>query len=116
MSNLVNNAQNIPVYKSGDIILLDDEYCLSCDIYTQTNIFTKTFVKVYCPHCNEEINECVGASDISCVPDNDKTDVLTTIYQHLRVKHSNEFVAIKNNSFNWKTKIAKFTLVKKIFM
>lgn len=103
-------------YKSGDIILIDDEYCLKCDFYVKTNIFTKWFVKTQCPLCDENITECLGLEQYFNERTSNNNVNLTKLFSHIRKSHTDDLVCIKNISSDVKKEIVKFTLKKKVIL
>lgn len=101
-------------YKTSDIILIDDEYCVRCDFYDSTNIFTRWYVETKCPFCHINIVECLGfATDYKARTSNNKIDLIK-FFEHLRKSHNENFISIKNIESDMKKEIVKFTLVKEI--
>ena len=116
MNNLLNNAQNVPIYKPGDVILLEDEYIATYKIdYEKSYGNTITHVIILCPCCNKEIETHKYSRYISSDLMN-SSDLLSMFHQHLRTIHSGEFVTVKNSYYDKKMNVFKFTLVKKIFI
>ena len=103
-------------YKTSDIILIGDEYCIGCEFYDKTNIFTRWYVDTKCPFCDENIVECLGfESDCFERKANNKIDLIV-FFKHLRKSHNENFISIKNIDSDMKKEIVKFTLVKKVIL
>jgi hypothetical protein len=103
-------------YKTSDIILIDDEYCVGCNFYDKTNIFTRWYVDTQCPFCDVNITECLEfVSDYNSRTVNNKIDLII-FFKHLRKSHSENFITIKNIESDMKKEIIKFTLVKKVIL
>jgi hypothetical protein len=94
--------------------MIDDEYCIRCNFYDETNIFTRYYIEIICPFCDENIIECLGfSSDYNERIANNKIDLMN-FFKHLRNLHCDNFISIKNIDSDVKKEIVKFTLVKKV--
>lgn len=114
--NESKNENENKKYKTYDIILIDDEYCIGCEFYNKTNVFTRLYIKTQCPFCDENITECLGfASDYNSRTLNNQFDLII-FFKHLRKSHQDNFIAIKNIKSDMKKEIIKFSLVKKVIL
>ena len=112
----ITNDNTNKKYKTSDIILIDDEYCIKCEFYDKTNIFTRWYVNTRCTFCDKDIVECLGfGSDYNAIKASNKID-LTVFFNHLRKSHNENFISIKNIDSDMKKEIVKFSLVKKVIL
>ena len=96
--------------------MIDDEYCIGCEFYEKTNIFTRWYVNTRCPFCDEYIVECLGfESYYYARKANNKIDLIV-LFNHLRKSHNENFISIKKIDPDMKKEIVKFTLVKKVIL
>jgi|688.fasta_scaffold506054_2 hypothetical protein len=101
-------------YKSDNSILVDNEYCVKCNFGCEGSIFTRYYVQVNCPLCQNVIMEHIGFGDdyMKIVFTNEFN--LVNIFTHIRNSHKDEFICIKNIISDVKSNIIKFTLTKKL--
>ncbi len=55
-----DDEHNKKIYKSGDIILIEDNYKINYDIKSERNIFIRHYVTIKCPICKKNISEYIG--------------------------------------------------------
>lgn len=102
------------IYKSNDMILIDDKYTIEYDIFSKRNIFIRHYVEMNCSFCEKEICQYIGM-DLDTDPEDIKFFPLE-LKNHLKKKHSDEFVCIKKLSINKKKQKCKLILKKKIIL
>ncbi len=104
-------------FKALDIILIDDEYSINYFIEDETsNIFPKKHIYIKCPFCSKKIREYLGLSGDADNLLNSGSYEPVAFESHLREAHNENFLAIKNKSFNKANNSIKFTLTKKIVL
>lgn len=112
-TNQVNQAKK---YKVGDIILVDDNYCLNCDFRTNKEIFLRYIVETKCPFCDEKIIDWLGFKEHFEHKTANNNIYMTQLFLHLRKEHKDEFIEIKNIKGDYEKELIKFTLVKKVVL
>jgi len=111
---LEDDKQKYKIYKTGDIILLDDEFNIGYDVESKKNIFTRHYANMNCPLCNEEIYEFISMG-YDKDPENIEFEP-TNIQNHLRKIHKDEFLTIKKSSIDITKKNCKLILIKKLIL
>lgn len=102
------------IYKSGDIILIEDNYIIGYNILSKINIFTRHYVKMNCQYCKKEIYQLIcnncdrDPESINFTPD--------ILINHIRKLHSDEFIAVKKSTIDLTNKICELTLIKKVLL
>ena len=102
------------VYKSYDVILLDDEYCIEYNFKDASfGEYERVNFIVNCPFCSTSIARCLyNEREIK----DDENNIPALLEEHLRQKHSEQFLVIKNKKTIAKKNLIQFTLTKRIVL
>lgn len=116
MSVLIDNEMSSNPCKilKNEIILIDDNYKITYDISSETNIFTKHFIECECPFCKKTVCQYLGEGyDKS--PRRIKFEPVN-IVKHIREFHSDNFISVKESKVNMETETIELILLKKIVL
>jgi hypothetical protein len=107
--NIIYNHIN-KIYKSGDIILIEDNYKISYEIESKRNIFLSNNVNIKYPICIKNLSECICMS-LDTDPYKIKFEP-TILENHLRQAHKDEIIYIKKKSkIDINKQICEFSLI-----
>jgi hypothetical protein len=102
------------IYKSGDIILIEDNYKIKYEIESERNIFIRHYATIKCPLCKKNISECIGMG-METDPSEIKFES-TQLENHFRQSHKDEIISIKKSIVNINKQIVELVLTKKVIL